>query len=65
MIGYFAVNAAVRSWDCAFNYADEFPLIFIDGLLQVLFGLMASCSHDSLVVIQRDNIKDQSGDVRV
>ncbi len=59
-----AVGAVGPGRDRALDDGDVLALVVLDGLGEVLLGLVAGGRHDRLVVVDREHVEDDLGDRR-
>ncbi len=57
--GHHAVDAAIFKRDGAIHHQHILALVAFDGVVLVLFGLMAEGRREHLVVLQRNGVEDQ------
>ena len=56
---HHAVDAAIFKRDGAIHHQHILALVAFDGIVFVLFGLMAEGRREHLVVLQRNGVEDQ------
>ena len=61
--GDLAVDALVFGGDGAFDHAEEFPRIFLHGVMEALFCLASGRCHHRFMVIKGDDLENQAADI--